>query len=72
MASPGWTDSGDAVQGELEIALEDEKHTFSVPSCVIIPAGMQHGPKVTKSVEKPFGMYMVRVDKGDASDINPA
>ena len=57
---------------EVEITLEDEKHTFSVHSCVIIPTGMQHGPIVTKSVENPFGMYMVRLDKGDASDINPA
>jgi len=57
---------------EVEITLEDEKHVLSGPSCVIIPAGMQHGPIVTKSVENPFGMYMVRLDKGDASDINPA
>jgi hypothetical protein len=57
---------------EIEITLEDEKHVFNAPSCVIIPAGMRHGPIVTKSVEKPYGMYMVRLDKGDPSDINPA
>ena len=39
---------------------------------VIMPAGMRHGSIVTKSVEKPSGIYMVRPDKGDPSDINPA
>jgi len=43
-----------------------------VPSCVIIPAGMQHGPIITKKVDKPFGFYMARLDKGDPSEINPA
>jgi len=57
---------------EIEIALEDEKHVVSAPSCVIIPAGMQHGPILTKKVEKPFGAYMVRLDKGDPSEINIA
>jgi hypothetical protein len=57
---------------EIEITLEDEKHIVSVPSCVIVPAGMPHGPIVTKKVDKPFGFYMVRLDKGDPSDINPA
>ncbi len=57
---------------EIEVTLEDEKHVINVPSCVIVPAGMQHAPIVTKKVEKPFGFYMVRLDKGDASDINPA
>ena len=57
---------------EIEVTLEDEKHVVNQPSCIIIPAGMQHGPVVTKNVQKPFGMYMVRLDKGDPSDINPA
>jgi hypothetical protein len=30
------------------------------------------GPIFTKNVEKPFGFYMVRLDKGGASDVNPA
>jgi hypothetical protein len=57
---------------EVEISLEDEKHVINAPSCIIIPAGLQHGPVVTKKVEKPYGFYMVRLDKGDPSDINPA
>jgi hypothetical protein len=57
---------------EIEITLEDEKHLVSEPSCVIVPAGMQHGPIITQKVDKPFGFYMVRLDKGDSSEINPA
>jgi len=57
---------------EVEVALENEKHVINEPSCVVIPAGLEHGPIVTKNVEKPFGFYMVRLDKGDPSDINPA
>jgi hypothetical protein len=62
----------DYLGAEIEIALEDEKHIVNRPSCVIIPAGMQHGPVVTRSVEKPYAMYMVRLDKGNPSEINPA
>ncbi len=58
--------------GEIEIALEQEKHVISVPSCVIIPDGLEHGPIVTRKVDRPFGFYMVRLDKGDPSEINPA
>jgi hypothetical protein len=57
---------------EIEVTLEDEKHVIHVPSCVIVPAGFRHGPIITKKVEKPYGFYMVRLDKGDPSDVNPA
>jgi hypothetical protein len=33
---------------------------------------LNNGPIVTKSVEKPCAMYIVRLDKGDASEINVA
>jgi hypothetical protein len=62
----------DYLGAEIEVALEDEKHVINSPSCIIIPAGLQHAPIVTKNVEKPFGFYTVRLDKGDPSDINPA
>ena len=52
--------------------MENEKHIISAPSCVIVPAGVQHGPIVTKTVEKPYVFYMIRLDKGDPADINPA
>jgi hypothetical protein len=61
-----------AIWEQKSRTLEDEKHVFNVPSWIIIPAGLQHGPIITRSVEKPFGFYMVRLDKGDPSDINPA
>jgi hypothetical protein len=57
---------------EVETTLEDEKYVISAPSCIVVPAGLQHGPIVTAKVDKPFGFYMVRLDKGDPSDINPA
>jgi hypothetical protein len=57
---------------EIEITLEDEKHIVSAPSCVIIPAGLPHGPIVTRKVEKAYGAYMVRLNKGDSSEINVA
>jgi hypothetical protein len=62
----------DYLGAEVEVSLEDEKHVFSTPSCVIVPAGLQHGPIVTKKVDKPYAFYMIRLDKGDATEINPA
>jgi hypothetical protein len=59
---------------EIEISLgeEQEKHVIDVPSIVICSAGFTHGPIITKKVDRPFGFYSVRKDKGDASEINPA
>jgi hypothetical protein len=62
----------DYLGAEVEVTLEDEKYVFSTPSRVVIPAGLRHGPIVTKKVEKPYGFYTIRLDKGDASEINPA
>jgi hypothetical protein len=58
---------------EIEISLgeEQEKHIISAPSFVICKAGFAHGPIVTKKVDRPFGLYSVRQDKGDASETNP-
>ena len=59
---------------EVEISLgeEQEKHIIDAPSFVICKAGFSHGPIVTKKVDRPFGFYSVRLDRGDASEINPA
>jgi hypothetical protein len=62
----------DYLGAEVEVSLEDEKHVVSTPSCVIVPAGLQHGPIVTKKADKPYVFYMIRLDKGNASEINPA
>jgi hypothetical protein len=62
----------DYLGAEIEVMLEDEKHVIDIPKVVIVPAGFQHGPIVTKKVEKPFAFYMIRLDKGDASEVNPA
>jgi hypothetical protein len=59
---------------EIEISLgeEQEKHIIDAPSLVICKAGFTHGPIVTKRVDRPFGFYSVRQDKGNSSEINPA
>jgi hypothetical protein len=45
---------------EIEIALgeEKEKHTFNVPTAVIVPKGLPHFPLVVKNVDKPFGFIV--------------
>lgn len=42
---------------ELALGKELEKHTFSVPTVVVAPAGMPHCPLITKKVYKPFGHF---------------
>ena len=63
----------DHLGAEIEISLgaEQEKHIISAPSMVVCKGGFLHGPIVTKAVDRPFGFYTVRHDKGD-SEINPA
>lgn len=42
---------------EVEFAIgpdQEEKHTFSVPTAVVVPAGLPHCPMVTKSIQKPY------------------
>jgi len=45
---------------EIEIALgeEKEKHTFNVPTAVIVPRGLPHFPLDVKKVDKPFGFIV--------------
>lgn len=45
---------------EIEIALgeEQEKHTFDVPTAVVVPRGLPHLPLVVKRVNKPFGFIL--------------
>jgi len=64
----------DYLGAEIEIYLgeEKERHVIDSSTAVICPAGFVHGPIVSRRVEKTFGFYMIRLDKGDASEINPA
>jgi hypothetical protein len=57
---------------ETALGAEQEKHVINAPSFVICKAAFSHAPIVTKKVDRPFGFYSVRLDKGDASEINPA
>lgn len=40
--------------GEIEIWLEDEKHTISRSCIIYVPAGMKHCPLVIKRVDRPI------------------
>jgi hypothetical protein len=45
---------------EIEITLgkEKEKHTFNVPTAVIVPKRLPHFPLDVKEVDKPFGFIV--------------
>jgi hypothetical protein len=40
--------------GEIELWLEDEKHTLTRTCIVFVPAGMMHCPLTVKRIEKPI------------------
>ncbi len=46
----------DNLGAEVEMSMgdEEEKHVFTVPTAVVVPAGVPHCPMVTKSIEKPY------------------
>ena len=60
------------IGAEIEVTLEGEKYLIREPTCVIIPEGIEHGPIVTKKVDRTYGFYSIRLDKGDSSEFNPA
>ena len=45
---------------EIEVAMgeEQEKHTFNVPTVVIVPKGLPYLPLEVKKVDKPFGFII--------------
>jgi hypothetical protein len=43
----------------IELGQEHEKHTFNVPTVVIIPKGTPHFPIVCNKLEKPYSMVQV-------------
>jgi len=45
--------------GEIEIWLEDDKHTIDRSCMIFIPAGMKHCPLVIKRVDRPIFHYSV-------------
>lgn len=57
-------DTGDlsTLGGEVEVALgeEEELHTFSEPTVVVVPGELPHCPVTIKKVEKPFILTDVR------------
>ncbi len=43
----------------IELGKEHEKHTFNVPTVVIVPKGTPHFPIVCNKIEKPYSMVQV-------------
>ncbi len=49
------------LSAEVSVLLgeEREEHTFTEPSCVLIPKGLPHGPATVKSLERPIAHYTI-------------
>jgi hypothetical protein len=47
------------IGAEIEVTLKDDKYLICEPTCVIIPEGVEHGPIVTKKVDRTYGFYSI-------------
>jgi hypothetical protein len=59
---------------EISVLLgeEQEEHTFTEPSCVLIPKGLPHGPVTVKSLERPIVHYTIGLDAAyKAESVSP-
>jgi hypothetical protein len=59
---------------EISVRLgeEQEEHTFTEPSCVLIPKGLPHGPVTVKSLERPIVHYTIGLDAAyKAESVSP-
>jgi hypothetical protein len=56
----------------VELGEEREEHVFKVPSVVIIPRGMPHGPVTVKKVDKPIVHYHIGLAAGYKAESLPA
>jgi hypothetical protein len=48
----------------VELGEEREEHVFNVPSVIIVPKGMPHGPVTVKKVDKPIGSLQGGIASG--------
>ena len=55
---------------EIRLGEEQEAHTFSEPTVVVIPAGLPHGPTETKRIYSPrgFGFYLAALSGSFKTD----
>jgi hypothetical protein len=60
------TENADALGAEIEIDLGGEPYFFDRSSVVVCPAGLAHGPILTRWVEKPFAFLLINL----AADLN--
>jgi hypothetical protein len=56
-------DKVDYLGAEIEIDLgkEHERYLFDKPSAIVCPAGLPHGPMVTRWVDKPFAFILINL-----------
>jgi hypothetical protein len=56
----------------VRLGEEQEEHTFTEPSCVLIPKGLPHGPATVKSLERPIVHYTIGLDAAyKAESVSP-
>lgn len=55
------SENPDYLGAEIEISLgeEGEKHLVDTPTVVVLPAGLVHGPLITKKVDQPYGFSAI-------------
>ncbi|HSW38781.1 MAG TPA: hypothetical protein VLL97_04745 [Acidobacteriota bacterium] len=56
-------DNSDYLGAEIEIDLgkEHERYLFDKPTVVLCPAGLMHGPMVTRWVDRPFAFLLINL-----------
>ena len=52
---------------DLHMGPEQEVHTFSKPMVAVCPSMFVHAPIITKKVEKTYAFFLIRTDRGDAT-----
>jgi hypothetical protein len=52
---------------DLYMGKEKEIHTFAKPMVAVCPAMFVHAPIITKRVDKTFAFFLIRTDRGDAT-----
>jgi hypothetical protein len=52
---------------DMYMGTEKETHTFATPMVVVCPSMFVHAPIITKKVDKTYAFFLIRTDKGVAT-----
>jgi hypothetical protein len=52
---------------DLYMGTERELHSFTVPTVAVCPSMFVHAPIITKKVDKTFAFFLIRTDRGEAT-----